>query len=71
MKNRIALRLLFGFWAAGMTVESPAAQKQLAEIYRQGTIKLVPVATIDESAFPQGAFFQGPVDIKCDPKGNI
>jgi hypothetical protein len=71
MKNRIAVQLFLGFWAAVMTVESPAAQKPLADIYRQGTIKLVPAAAIDESAFPQGAFFQGPVDIKCDPKGNI
>ena len=71
MKNRIAVRLFLSAWAAILTAESPAAQKPLAEIYRQGTIKLVPVATIDESAFPKGIFFQGPVDIKCDPKGNI
>jgi len=45
--------------------------KSLADIYAGGTLRLIAELTIDERTLPKDVFFEGVVDIKCDPSGNI
>jgi len=51
--------------------EESGKQKSMAEAYRSGVIKFVPVVTINEAVLPKDVYFQGPVDVACDPEGNV
>lgn len=71
MNYRSRMLSVFFFVLLAAAAAAPAAQKPPADLYRRGKIKLVPIATIDEKTLPKDVFFQGVVDIKCDPKGNV
>jgi hypothetical protein len=71
MRHRIGWILV---WIGGITVAALSSQKSaapLADLYRKVTIKLVPVATIDETTLPKDVFFQAVTDVACDPRGNV
>jgi len=71
IKKQIFVGFVFFFLVSIAMGEEPVGQKSLAEAYRSGTIRLVPVVTVDETNLPKDVYFQGPVDIKCDPDGNV
>lgn len=47
------------------------SEKSLLEIYKSGTVRFIPILTIDESSMPEDAFFENVNDIKCDSDGHI
>lgn len=71
MKNQryalIILLILLALFMHG-SVES---EKSLAEIYKSGTVRFVPVLTIDDASMPEGTFFESVIDVACDNDGNV
>lgn len=63
--------VLFSLMATKAASQGTKKMNSLAEAYRSGTIRFVPVATVDETKLPKDVYFQGPVDVKCDPDGNV
>lgn len=49
----------------------PADQSTLADLYKKGTIRLIPEIVIDDSTLPEDAILEIPVDITCDSEGNV
>jgi hypothetical protein len=46
-------------------------QKPLAELYKTGKVRFVQEIVLDEKTMPKDVLFVGPVDIACDPAGNV
>jgi len=50
---------------------SVESEKSLAEIYRSGTVRFVPVLTIDDASMPEYTFFESVIDVACDSDGCV
>jgi hypothetical protein len=48
-----------------------AGQKQLAETYKSGKVRLVQELMLDEKNLPKDVLLVGPAGIVCDPRGNV
>lgn len=71
MKNqRCWLPILF-FLLALFMYGSSKNEKSLAEIYKSGTVRFVPVLTIDDTSMPEDTYFESVIDIACDSDGNV
>jgi hypothetical protein len=71
MKLRIGWLMASIGTLAVIALSSQKDAAPLADLYRKGSVKLVPVATIDETTLPKDVFFQGVTDIASDLRGSV
>ncbi len=70
--NLSATISLTSFLVAGTFVAAATPQeKNLAEIYRTGKVRFVPVVTITDESMARKAFFSSLMDIALDEQGNL
>ena len=56
---------------SSLAILNSMEQKTLAEMYRSGEIKLIPVLTLSDESMPEGIFFESPSDLTFDSEDNI
>ncbi len=71
MRNKDHCLVLIFFILAFFMYGSSESEKSLLEIYKSGTVRFVPILTIDDSSMPEGTFFENVSDIKCDDDGHV
>ena len=71
MKNQRYVLILLFFLLALFMYGSVESEKSLAEIYRSGTVRFVPVLTIDDASMPEDTFFESVIDVACDSDGCV
>ncbi|MCK4646575.1 MAG: hypothetical protein KAU46_10000 [Candidatus Aminicenantes bacterium] len=71
MKNKIYWLLISFFILAFFMNGSSESEKSLAEIYESGTVRFVPILTIDDNSMPDDVFFESPYTITSDNEGNV
>lgn len=71
MKNRRHWLVISFFTLALFIYSSSENEKSLLEMYKSGTVRFVPILTIDDSSMPEGAFFENVSDVKCDNNGHV
>ena len=49
----------------------PASQNSLADLYKKGTLRLIPEIIIDDSTLPEDAILEIPTEITYDSDGNV
>ncbi len=50
---------------------APDSKKSLADIYKGGHVRFVPEIVLDDNSMPEDIFFNSPVSVTSDNKGNI
>lgn len=71
MKNKIYWFLISFFILAFFMNGTSEREKSLAEIYKSGTVRFVPILTIDDNSMPEDVFFESPYTITSDNEGNV
>jgi len=59
------------FIMALLCIASPTTEKTLADLYKTGTIHLVPELSLDEDSLPDDVFLESPIDLAIDSEGNL
>jgi len=67
LKYRLILLFVLIFFVSGAS----KSEKSLIEIYKSGTVRFVPVLTIDDTSMPDNIFFESISDIECDNDGYV
>ena len=47
------------------------SEKSLAEIYKSGMVRFIPVLTVDDTSMPEDIFFESVSDVVCDNDGYV
>ena len=70
MRN-LRYRLVLFFVLILFVYGASKSEKSLAEIYKSGKVRFIPVLTIDDTSMPEDIYFELVSDIKCDNAGHV
>ena len=70
MRN-LRYRLVLFFVLILFVYGASKSEKSLAEIYKSGKVRFIPVLTIDDTSMPEDTFFESVIDVVCDNDGYV